>query len=175
MDQRWNEEVTFLVASTVPAHYVQHLEEKFKGMGRQDILLVDCPVSGGSKRAADGTLSIMAGGSKAALDSAMPLLSEMSDESKLFIPGDTGAGSNLKMVHQVLAAIQILATSEAMGFASTLGIDLKMVREKVISSPSYSWMFENRSPRILSKEFTPPPSATTIILKDVVCAACLKP
>ena len=67
-------------------------------MGRQDILVVDCPVSGGAKRAADGTLSIMAGGSKAALDSAMPLLSTMSDTDKLFLPGGIGAGSNLKMV-----------------------------------------------------------------------------
>ena len=89
---------TFLVASTVAAHYVQQLEKSFAALGRQDILLVDCPVSGGAQRAAAGTLSIMAGGSKAALDSAMPLLSTMSDANKLFLPGGIGAGSNLKMV-----------------------------------------------------------------------------
>ena len=159
---------TFLVASTVPAHYVQHLEEAFKARGRDDILLVDCPVSGGAQRAADGTLSIMAGGSKEALNSAMPILKALSADDKLFLPGGIGAGSNLKVVHQVLAGIQILGTSEAMGYASSLGLDLGKARDAVVDSRAYSWMFENRSPRILTGIFVPPPSALTIILKDVV-------
>ena len=175
------------MASTVPAQYVQHLEGAFADRGRSDIFVVDCPVSGGAKRAAEGTLSIMAGGTKAAVEKAMPLLTTMSDTDKLFLPGGLGAGSNLKMVserfgmvrsadhglpcrqvHQVLAAIQILATSEAMAFASWLKLDLEAVRQKVISSPAYSWMFENRSPRIVSGQFSPAPSALTIILKDNV-------
>ena len=105
--------MTFLVASTVAAHYVENLQRRLNELGRQDILLVDCPVSGGAKRAADGTLSIMAGGSKDALDSAMPLLSAMSDANKLFLPGGIGAGSNLKMVsarHAVKCTIRINKT-----------------------------------------------------------------
>jgi 3-hydroxyisobutyrate dehydrogenase len=126
-------------------------------------------VSGGAIRAANGTLSIMAGGTNAAIDNAKPILETLSDQNKLFLPGPIGAGSNLKMVHQVLAAIQILATSEAMAFATWLGLDLERTREKVLNSSAYSWMFENRSPRILKNAFAPPPpSALTIIIKDVV-------
>ena len=110
----------------------------------------------------------MAGGEKAAIDSAMPLLSTLSAPNKLFLPGGIGAGSNLKMVHQVLAGIQILAASEAMGFAGWLKLDLESVMEAVVKSPAYSWMFENRTPRMLTKKFVPPASASTIILKDVV-------
>ena len=73
-----------------------------------------------------------------------------------------------RQVHQVLAAIQILATSEATALASWLKLDLEAVRQAVITSPAHSWMFENRSPRILSRQFSPAPSALTIILKDVV-------
>ncbi|ORY56332.1 NAD binding domain of 6-phosphogluconate dehydrogenase-domain-containing protein [Pseudomassariella vexata] len=158
---------TILLCSTVPCSYVQGLERQLVDMGRADIYLVDAPVSGGTYRAADGTLSIMAGASEAALSKSRFLLQEMSDPAKLYIgPGGVGAGSNLKMVHQVLAAVQILSSSEAMGFASHLGLDLPRTAEAINSSKGRSWMFGNRSPRMLHPEFQPVASALTIILKD---------
>ncbi|KAK7959472.1 uncharacterized protein PG986_004326 [Apiospora aurea] len=156
-----------LLCSTVPCSYVQELEKQLAAVGRGDIQLVDAPVSGGAYRAADGTLSIMAGASDAAIEKSRFLLQEMSDPAKLYIvAGGIGAGSNMKMVHQVLAANQILATSEALGFAAHLGLDLKKAADTVIGSQGKSWMFEHRSPRALHPEFQPIASATTIILKD---------
>ena len=162
---------TFLVTSTVAASDVARLEERFRVVGRGDILLVDCPVSGGAKRAADGTLSIMAAGSKKALQSAMEVLSEMADPSKLFFPGEIGQGSNLKMVHQVLADVQIVANSEAFAFASYLGLDLYEVRNAVLdpSSGAGSWMFENRSLRTIEHKPIPPESSLNLVVKDTVC------
>lgn len=156
-----------LLCSTVPCSYVQALEKQLRDLGRGDIQLVDAPVSGGAYRAADGTLSIMAGASDAAIEKARFLLQEMSDPTKLYIvAGGIGAGSNMKMVHQVLAANQILATSEALGFAAHLGLDLPKAAAAVIGSQGKSWMFEHRSPRALHPEFQPIASAITIILKD---------
>ncbi|KAK9791645.1 hypothetical protein SCARD494_07434 [Seiridium cardinale] len=156
-----------LLCSTVPSSYVQGLEKQLKELGRDDVFLVDAPVSGGTYRAADGTLSIMAGASDAALEKGKFLLKEMSDPKKLYIvKGGVGAGSNLKMVHQVLAAVQILSGSEALGFASHLGLDLPKTTEAILKSHGRSWMFENRSPRMLHPEFQPIASALTIILKD---------
>ena len=66
---------TLLLCSTVPsAGYVQSLAKQLVDMGRDDIHLVDCPVSGGAGRAASGTLSIMAGASDAAIAKGRPLL-----------------------------------------------------------------------------------------------------
>ncbi|KAI1866679.1 uncharacterized protein JN550_007532 [Neoarthrinium moseri] len=156
-----------LLCSTVPASYVRGLAAQLAEMGRNDVFLVDAPVSGGTYRAADGTLSIMAGASDAALDRARFLLQEMADPKKLYIVrGGVGGGSNLKMVHQVLAAVQILSGSEAMGFAHHLGLDLARTREAILQSQGRSWMFDNRSPRMLHPEFQPIASALTIILKD---------
>ena len=62
-----SEGASLLLCSTVPCAYVQSLEAQLVEKGRGDVLLVDCPVSGGASRAADGTLSIMAGGSDDAL------------------------------------------------------------------------------------------------------------
>ncbi|KAF9870865.1 hypothetical protein CkaCkLH20_11537 [Colletotrichum karsti] len=156
-----------LLCSTVPCGYVQSLEQMLISKGRGDIALIDCPVSGGAGRAADGTLSIMAGGADASIQKSLSLLQAMSDPAKLYVvKGGIGAGSNMKMCHQVLAANQILSASEALGFASHLGLDLAKTSQAILKSEGWSWMFENRLPRLLHPEFQPVASAVTIILKD---------
>ncbi|PSN63195.1 hypothetical protein BS50DRAFT_612484 [Corynespora cassiicola Philippines] len=158
---------TLLLCSTVPSAYAQEVENSLKDGGRGDVFFIDAPVSGGAIRAADGTLSIMAGASPEAIEKGQWLLQEMSAPSKLFIvEGGVGAGSNMKMVHQVLAAIQILSVSEAFGFGARLGLPGKDVRDAVIASKGWSWMFENRSTRTLAEDYFPGASAVTIILKD---------
>ncbi|KAJ8125743.1 hypothetical protein O1611_g7894 [Lasiodiplodia mahajangana] len=108
----------------------------------------------------------MAGASDEALEKGRFLLQELSDTSKLYIVnGGIGAGSNMKMVHQVLAAVKILAASEGMGFAQRLGLDLAYAYESIQSSDAAAWMFGHRGPRMLS-QFKPIASAITIILKD---------
>lgn len=160
---------TLLLTSTVPSSYAQSVEKELKDIGRDDIFFIDAPVSGGAGRAADGTLTIMAGASDAAFEKGKWLLAEMSAPSKLFIvDGGIGQGSNMKMVHQVLAAIQILAVSEAYGFGARLGLNGKDVSEAVIESDAWSWMFENRTQRTLKEDYFPGASAVTIILKDTV-------
>ncbi|KAI1389355.1 NAD binding domain of 6-phosphogluconate dehydrogenase-domain-containing protein [Hypoxylon trugodes] len=156
-----------LLCSTVPCAYVQGLEKQLAELGRGDIRLIDAPVSGGAARAADGTLSIMAGGSDDAIEKGRFLLQEMSDPYKLYIvKGGIGAGSNMKMCHQVLAANQILAASEGLGFATHLGLHPHFASQEILKSEGWAWMFENRLPRMLDPEYKPVASALTIILKD---------
>ncbi|KAJ5880989.1 uncharacterized protein N7473_012042 [Penicillium subrubescens] len=159
---------TLLLCSTVPASYAQSVAAELQSLGRGDIQFIDAPVSGGAKRAADGTLSIMAGASDAALEKGKFLLQAMSDANKLYlVPGGIGAGSNMKMVHQVLAGIHILGASEAMGFAAQLGLDATKTADAIKSSDSWTWMHENRLQRMLEEDWHPGASALTIILKDV--------
>lgn len=111
----------------------------------------------------------MAGGSDPALESGRFLLEEMSDGNKLYlVPGGIGAGSNMKMVHQVLAGIHILGASEGMGLAARLGLGAVETAEAIKGSGSWSWMHENRLQRMLEEDWNPGASALTIILKDVV-------
>lgn len=158
-----------MLCSTVSAMYAQSVAAELQKRGRDDILFIDSPVSGGAKRAADGTLSIMAGASDEALQAGRDILQEMSDENKLYlVPGGIGAGSNMKMVHQVLAAIHILGASEAMGFAAQLGLDARATAQKIQTSDAWTWMHENRFPRMVEEDWNPGASALTIILKDAV-------
>ena len=163
---------TLILCSTVPASYAQSVADKLVAHNRSDILFVDSPVSGGTFRAAGGTLSLMAGGSEKALGSARDILQTLSDKDKLYlVAGGVGAGSNMKMLHQVLASIHILAASEVMGFAAGLGLEARDTAAKLLDKKSgtWTWMLENRFPRMVDEDWNPGASALTIILKDAVC------
>ena len=145
------------------------LDEKY---GRSDVEVVDAPVSGGAGRAANGTLTILASGPESALSSARKVLDVMAGPNLYIIPGGLGAGTKVKMVHQVLAGVGILLTSEAMGFAAALGLNTKQVYEVLKESESTSWMFENRAGHMLEEDGIIY-SALNIIVKDVVSISIL--
>ena len=135
-------------------------------MSRSDIFLVDCPVSGGTVRAAGGTLTILSSGSLSALNQSREILENLSE--KLFvISGGVGAASNVKMINQLLAGIHIAAASEAMGLAVRMGLNTRRVYEIIINAAGNSWMFENRVPHMLDNDWTPR-SALDIFVKDMV-------
>ncbi|CAI5972228.1 unnamed protein product [Closterium sp. NIES-64] len=127
--------------------------------------MVDAPVSGGVARAADGTLTIMAAATPAALAKARPVLEAMS--AKLYIVGDTpGAGSAVKMVNQLLAGVHIAAAAEAMALGARAGLNARMVFDIISHAAGNSWMFENRVPHMLDNDYTPR-SALNIFVKDL--------
>ena len=157
---------------TVRAAYVKSVAQELSKRGRNDIKLVDCPVSGGAGRAASGDLTIMCGGKPDAVKKASLILEELTGDGGLFIvEGGLGQGSNMKMCHQVLAAVQILSVAEAFGFAAAMGLDAHEVQQRILGSEAWSWMFEHRSPRVLKQDYNPPVSAMTIITKDAVRAS----
>lgn len=75
----------------------------------------------------------------------------------------------MKMVHQMLAGIHVLGANEAMGFAAQLGLDVSKTATAIIQSDAWTWMHENRFPRMVDEDRNPGASALTIILKYVVC------
>ncbi|KAL8949771.1 MAG: hypothetical protein Q9222_004150 [Ikaeria aurantiellina] len=155
---------TIIMCSTVAPAYIAEVHSQLQRMGRSDIRLIDSPVSGGAGRAADGTLSIFASGEKSHLANANAILQCMS--SKLYeIPGGLGGGSKAKLIHQIFAGINIAVTNEAMGLAALAGLDTSDVRARISKGEGWSWMFENRTPKMLDPSL-PPYSAVTIIAKD---------
>lgn len=104
---------TILICSTVSPAFHETLQSRVAESGRPDVKVIDCPVSGGTARAADGTLTIFASGETDAIQRARGLLGDMS--AKLYvIPGGAGAASKLKMVNQLLVGTHIAAAAEAM-------------------------------------------------------------
>ena len=151
-----------MLCSTVSPAYVRSLAQR---LASHNLLLLDAPVSGGTARAAQGALSIMASGSPAAFEIADPILAALSEN--LYRMGDEpGQGATMKLVNQALAGVHIAAAAEAIAFGTKAGIDPNRIYEVINSSAGASWMFQNRVPHILADDFTPH-SAVEIWLKDL--------
>nr|POE82432.1 putative oxidoreductase ygbj [Quercus suber] len=153
----------FILCSTTPPSFLHEIRKRLDDEGRSDIKVLDCPVSGGTIRAADGTLSIFSSGHDTHLDEAKVVLETMS--GNLYRMGDISAGTKTKTVHQLLAATNIISVAEAMGLAATVGLNTPAVVETVNQSAGASFMFENRTPHMLQDDWHPY-SALSIILKD---------
>lgn len=147
------------------------MQQKLNDVNRPDIFLIDSPVSGGTVRAAQGTLTILASGTEPALNRGNEVLRILSE--KLYpIPGGVGAASNVKMINQLLAGIHIAAAGEAMGLAAKAGLNTRQVYEIISGAAGNSWMFENRVPHMLDNDLTAY-SALDIFVKDMVSWANL--
>jgi 3-hydroxyisobutyrate dehydrogenase-like beta-hydroxyacid dehydrogenase len=157
---------TIIICSTVPSSYLMEIQSKLESMSRNDIFLVDSPVSGGTVRAAKGTLTILSSATPAALSQSKRILHDLS-EKHFVIPGSIGAASNIKMINQLLAGVHIAAASEAMGLAVRMGLNTRRVYEIIANAAGTSWMFENRVPHMLDNDWTPQ-SALDIFVKDMV-------
>ncbi|KAH6781861.1 ketose-bisphosphate aldolase class-II family protein [Perilla frutescens var. hirtella] len=155
---------TIILSSTVSPSFVRQLERRLLNE-QNKFQLVDAPVSGGVKRAADGTLTIMASGADDALEHAGSVLSALS-EKLYIINGGCGAGSGVKMINQLLAGVHIASAAEAMAFAARSGLNTSQLFDVITISAGTSWMFENRGPHMVENDYTPL-SALDIFVKDL--------
>jgi len=152
----------FISAATMAPEVARQFAARLEATGRH---YLDAPISGGSVRARDGALTILASGTPAAFAKARPALSAMA--AKVYELGDkAGLGAAFKMINQLLAGVHIAAASEAMAFAARQGLDLRKVYEVITASAGNSWMFENRMPHVLEGDYTPH-SAVDIFVKDL--------
>jgi 3-hydroxyisobutyrate dehydrogenase len=82
---------------------------------------IDAPVSGGVKRAANGTLAIMVGGDGATIERVQPLLSAMG--SSIFRTGELGSGHAMKALNNYVSAAGLVAAVEALQVGRKFGLD----------------------------------------------------
>jgi 3-hydroxyisobutyrate dehydrogenase len=151
-----------MICCTVSPAFVRSVAER---LDARQIGLLDAPVSGGTARAAEGKLSIMASGAPAAFAGAQPLLDALAEN--VYTMGDTpGQGATMKLINQELAGIHIAAAAEAIALGARAGIDPQRIYEVISNSAGASWMFQNRVPHILADDYTPR-SAVEIWLKDL--------
>ncbi|MFM0327682.1 NAD(P)-dependent oxidoreductase [Caballeronia glebae] len=106
--------------------------------------LVDAPVSGGARGAAEGTLSIMAGGSDDAIEKAMPVLNAMGTTVKVI--GKSGTGQIAKLVNNVLTAANRVAAGEAFFVGSRAGVPVEDLVTVVNASSGGSRITEKNYP-----------------------------
>ena len=88
---------------------------------KNQIGMVDAPVSGARFKAKDGTLAIMCGGEKEAFAKVLPVLQKLGNQ--IFHVGPLGAGHAVKALNNYLGAAGTLAGFEALLIAQAFGLD----------------------------------------------------
>lgn len=91
-----------------------------KALAELGIGLIDAPVSGGVRRAVDGTLSIMAGGDADLVERARPLLQAMA--KSVFATGPVGSGHAMKALNNYVSAAGLVAACEALLIGRRFGL-----------------------------------------------------
>ncbi|WP_156348037.1 NAD(P)-dependent oxidoreductase [Sphingomonas sp. Leaf231] len=114
-------------------------------------LVLDAPVSGGQAGAESGKLSIMCGGSAAALAKAHPVMQAYA--ARIVHVGEAGAGQQTKMVNQICIAGVLQGVAEGLRFAQKSGLDLDKVLEAVSGGAAQSWQMVNRWPTMAEDRF----------------------
>jgi len=153
---------TVVVHSTVAPSFMRDLGGRLEALGH---CLLDAPISGGVAGAEAGTLTVMASGTESAFAAAEKALEAVA--GKVYRLGDApGVGSTVKMINQHLAGIHIAAAAEAVALGTAAGADARTLFEVISNSAGSSWMFANRVPHILERDFSPR-SAVEIFVKDL--------
>lgn len=107
---------------------------------------IDAPVSGGVKRAVDGTLAIMAGGDGATIDRVEPILKAMG--RSIFRTGPVGSGHAMKALNNYVSGAGLIAALEALDVARAFGLDPEVLVDVLNNSTG-----RNNSTELKLKQF----------------------
>jgi 3-hydroxyisobutyrate dehydrogenase len=106
------------------------------------ISYVDAPVSGGVKKAIDGTLSIIVGGSSEDFEKTYPLLEVMG--KSITHVGAAGAAHAVKALNNYISAAGLIAVSESLIAAEKFGLDTHVVNKVFNTSTGKNNTTENK-------------------------------
>lgn len=149
------------LACTVTADGARALHKRLDSIG---LAMVDGPVSGGVTGAQAGELTVIAGGSEAALNAARMAMQACA--SAVHHVGPVGSGSTVKMINNLLAASHVALAAEALAFGVRAGVTPKKLIEVVAQSSGSSRMFDKRAPRMAAGDHSPQ-ATVKIFLKDL--------
>jgi len=109
-----------------------------------DLSMVDAPVSGGVVGAQESTLTFIVGGAENNVERARPLLEKMG--SNIFHAGSNGAGQVAKVCNNMLLAIHMCGTAEAIALGVNNGLDASVLSEIMRKSSGGNWSLEVYNP-----------------------------
>ncbi len=128
-------------------------QEVGAGCAAKGVRMLDAPVSGGEPKAKDGTLSIMVGGAKAALESVRGILGAMG--KSIVWTGPIGSGNLTKLANQIIVGLNIIAVSEALVLVTKAGIDPGVVYNAIRGGLAGSTVLDAKAPLMMAGQFTP--------------------
>jgi 2-hydroxy-3-oxopropionate reductase len=136
--------------STISPIVARRLAKDAEGRG---LTMVDAPVSGGEAGAINAALSIMAGGTQAGFERALPIFQALG--KNIVYIGEAGAGQVTKAANQVVVGLTIAAVAEALTLADKAGVDPAKVRQALLGGFAQSKILDAHGQKMLDRNFKP--------------------
>ena len=137
------------------------------------VTLIDAPVSGGVAGARNGSLTIMVGGPAGVLDRLRPVLEVLG--LHVVHAGDVvGAGHAIKALNNLMSAVHLLASSEALLAGRQFGLDPDVMLSIVNSSSGRSGSTQVKWPTFILPEAYDSGFGLRLMLKDMRIALQLE-
>ena len=153
---------TILLCPTIAPEDTESIAQRLRDKGF-DVL--DGPVSGGPVRARDGTMSLMLAGDAKVVARHEAVLNAIS--SRLFRLGERiGDGARYKLVNNLVAGMNLIASSSAVALGMKMGLDPKTLVSLMSASSGQSMMLDDRLTRAIADDYAPRAYAY-ILTKDV--------
>lgn len=154
----------FVDMSTISPELSRKISSELKAKSAS---LLDAPVAGSTKPAADGTLIIMVGGDKTDVERADPYLQKLGKAIRHLGENGKGLAAKLSVNYFISALYQGLA--ETVLFSDKLGITREDMLEIINESASGSGATKVKTPLLIDDQYEPK-FALDLMLKDILLA-----
>jgi len=138
--------ITVIVTDTVSPGTVRELAAI---AGEHEIEVIDAPVSGGPRKAQDGTLTIMVGGKREVYEDCLKILRILG--KAIFYVGSIGSGNVVKLINNLLSLSSVVALCEGVILGAKAGVDIRTLREVIMNSTGRSFALEWKLPNTIAK------------------------
>jgi 3-hydroxyisobutyrate dehydrogenase len=151
--------------STLSADWVRELAAAAAARGAA---LLDAPVGGSKDAAEEGRLVLFVGGEAAALERARPVLEPISQ--RIVHLGPSGSGAMMKLVNNLMAAVQAAALAEGLVLAERAGLDMTKVVPALINGGPGSPVVKGKAARMANRDYADTQFALRWMHKDTTYA-----
>lgn len=152
---------TVLLCPTLAPDDVERLAQRLHRLG---VNVVDAPMSGGPKRAQDGSMSLMLAGHTAVLAQHQALLEALASQ-RFVISTRVGDAARTKLVNNLAAGINLVGAAEVLALAQKMGLDLTRTLDVMAQSSGQSWIGSDRMRRAIAGDYAPR-AHMTLLEKD---------
>jgi 3-hydroxyisobutyrate dehydrogenase len=121
-------------------------------LAQRDLTLLDAPVTGSSPKAADGTLTIMVGGSQADFERAKPLFDAMGE--LIVFAGPQGHGQMVKLLNNAVAATNAAVLGQALVVGAKAELDLAALVKVLAAGAGGSTMVGLKAEPMMKHDYT---------------------
>jgi 2-hydroxy-3-oxopropionate reductase len=134
-------------------------------LAAQGVAMLDSPVSGGPRGAAEGTLTCMVGGDRSAFEAASAVFAAVG--RTITHLGPAGSGQVCKAANQLIICAAMQAAAEGLALGAKAGLDVEAMRQALLGGSARSAVLENHTVRMLKEAFTPAAFRAGLMRKDI--------